>query len=137
MNVKNPFFNYNNNKIDFKGIDKEVDSKTLKDCADKTVQILCDRAEREVSDYGTFSVVEEKFICPENKDTFTVFIKPDDEDKKVRYLNIGIEVPASDRMYQAMLSHGSKKDILDFLKSDECSDKIAAYAKMLQKKLNG
>lgn len=134
MKVDNISANYNN--IGFGT--KMSEEKSFPNIVKIHVKKLYDRAEREVCEWGNFSDVVEKFEDPNGSEEYMLFITPSPnlQKPKERILNIGVQVPNTDRMFSMNIKRGEKKDILEFLANEENLRDIIGPAEILCERVN-
>jgi len=103
---------------------------------EKMVMSLRKRCEREISEYGDFAPVVERYI---NKDSSiyagNIYLKCYQPPKiienyqKKRYLELVIETPSGVSNSSVALKGGSKKDILETLKNEDFAFEVINKAK--------
>lgn len=122
MNVNNHNNNYNTtfkttngeNKVP---LDKEAKMNILMDVCKKD---LLEEGERMIPENGKFSKVIIGFYVPETNNMGMFKVEHDTKDPKTqRILSIGVYHKNSDRVISNILKVGTKKEILDYVKSKE------------------
>lgn len=130
------------NKIKFEGIKKmpKVET-TFEDKIQKMIKDLYTRAEREVPEYGDFKMVYEEFPNPEKSLCATDFMlkiyKPITKDsEKMRNLEaVAYNFPHPYKAERTLV-HGTKKEVLDALKSKDLPEKLMEIFKNLAEHLS-
>ena len=129
------------NNLRFEGI-KVAKPMNIEQLFENTLKKLYDRAQREVPEYGDFKIVNEKFTNPDKKLKVTDYeIRIVNPPKNIEDQEIlrGIYITAynSPSPYKAerLITAGTKKEILEKLKSKEFLNEILDAAKSLSHSL--
>lgn len=132
MNRINPI-----NKIVSKGISKMHEEElTFEEKIQKMVKNLLARAEREVPEYGDFKSVYEEFPNTDKSITATDFMlkinKPltKGSEKMRNLVAVAYDIPHPYKTEQTIV-HGTKKEVLDALKSEDLPSKLEKIYKEL------
>lgn len=132
MNRINPI-----NKIVSKGISKMHEEElTYEEKIQKMVKNLLARAEREVPEYGDFKSVYEEFPNTDKSITATDFMlkinKPltKGSEKMRNLVAVAYDIPHPYKTEQTIV-HGTKKEVLDALKSEDLPSKLEKIYKEL------
>ena len=132
MNKINPI-----NKIVSKGISKMHEEElTFEEKIQKMVKNLLARAEREVPEYGDFKSVYEEFPNTDKSITATDFMlkinKPltKGSEKMRNLVAVAYDMPHPYKTEQTIV-HGTKKEVLDALKSEDLPSKLEKIYKEL------
>ncbi len=130
------------NKILSKGISKMHEEElTLEEKIQKTVKNLLARAEREVPEYGDFKSVYEEFPNTDKSITATDFMlkinKPltKGSEKMRNLIAVAYDIPHPYKTEQT-LTHGTKQEILDALRSNDLPKKLEKIYKELAEHLS-
>lgn len=122
MNVNNNNNIYNTSFKSTSGenemsLDKNADMILLMDLCTKD---LSEKGERMIPENGKFSKVMVGFYVPNSNNKGMFKVEHDTEDPKTqRILSIGVYHKNSDRVISNILKVGTKKEILDYVKSKE------------------
>lgn len=122
MNVNNHNNNYNTSFKSTSGenkmpLDKEAKMNILMDVCKKD---LLEEGERMIPENGKFSKVIIGYYVPETNNMGMLRVEHNPKDPKTqRILSIGVYHKNSDRVISNILKVGTKKEILDYVKSKE------------------
>lgn len=117
--------NFNNYKTSFNGVEKKETKMFDKNRAMNVLVTTCKEelhksAERKVPENGIFGKVSIAFGIPKSDNKGLFYITHSAENPKdQRVLSVGVHHKNSDRMTSNILLTGTKKEILEYLKSEE------------------
>ncbi len=127
MDINNNLNNYNNS-IDFgkKGKPVKVDrSIRMNVLATKVKEILLEQSERRIPENGKFGKVSMGFYVPDSDNMGILYAEYDPKDPKTqRILSVGVYHKNSDRITSNIVAKGTKKEILEYLKSQDNNEEL-------------
>ena len=127
MDINN---NFNNYKTSFNGITKKEQDMSEHN-EDMTLlmngckEFLHKEAERKVPENGIFGKVSVEFVIPDSSNEGLFYINHSAENPKdQRVLSVGVHHKNSDRMVSNIVASGTKKEILEYIKSQENTQEL-------------
>ncbi len=132
-----------NNKINFQGLSKPqsrkkmTDEEVLKEYIKEATQYLAKGGERMVPENGKYTPYSVFVEVKGTSNIARVAIEHDPLDPKTqRLINIGVYKNGSNKIYSRYPISGTKKEILEYLKSKKSQDEIYNHIIELSDKVN-
>lgn len=130
MDKINGLNSYNGYSFPSKGVNKdetvltnEVDIMNL--LVPKAKEVLEQKAEKEVPENGLFKHCFVTIVIPKSNNKGLISIEPDPKNpKELRTLIVGAHHKNRDRLSSNIMITGTKKEIMDYLKSDDNREEI-------------
>ncbi len=112
--------------------DMQKDENIMDEIANRMCEVLSQRAEREVPQNGKFSKISVSCAIPETQNKARVIIEHDPiEPKNLRRLSVASFRMGSDRLVSSYILKGTKQEIIDYINSPVCAQKVSQLASQL------
>ena len=137
MNINNNTNNYNTSFKSING-DKPMtfdNNALMNTLMSKCKELLVEKGERQIPENGKFLKFSIGFEIPnsDNMGMFVVDYDPD-EPKDKRILSVGVHHKNSDRLTSNIIAIGTKKEILEYLKTDNNTQSLVDIVDNLSEK---
>ena len=126
----------------FMGINKETGNSNMQQneadmnyFMNKTMELISQRAEKEVPENGKFAPIAVSFQIPETNNKAKVIVAYDEiNPKDFRRLAVGVQHKNSDRLTMNYILKGTKQEAIDYLNNSDSKNEIRKLIEYLSKK---